>query len=140
MVCCEATVVILLNSLQMPRRKMCLNGTLVTMVFGYSLVAWVAHFFIVAFALLLMLMVTCLSIFVCPVVYIKVAEVLAVNIRANPCICGLSLPWSTSSLPYNSQYADDTSLIESSDYSFKGVFDTYSLYERGSGSKLNLSK
>lgn len=68
------------------------------------------------------------------------AEVLAVNIRANPQICGLTLPGSASPLPCNSQYADDTSLIVTSDVSIKGVFNTYSLFERGLGSKLNLSK
>ena len=75
-----------------------------------------------------------------PLLYVLVAEVLAVNIRANPRVRSLSLPGSTSPLPCISQYADDTSLIVTSDESIKGVFDTYSLFERGSGSKLNLSK
>ena len=39
-----------------------------------------------------------------------------------------------------SQYADDTSIIVTSDDAIKATFDTYSIFERGSGSKLNLSK
>ena len=39
-----------------------------------------------------------------------------------------------------SQYADDTSLIVTTNDSIKAVFDTYSVFELGSGSKLNLSK
>lgn len=75
-----------------------------------------------------------------PLLYVLVSEVLAVNIRANPRISGLSLPGSSSPLPCISQYADDTSLIISSDDSIKASFETYSLFEDGSGSKLNQSK
>ena len=39
-----------------------------------------------------------------------------------------------------SQYADDTSLILSSDDSIKAVFETYELYENAPGSKLNRGK
>ena len=52
----------------------------------------------------------------------------------------MSLPGLQSPLPCLSQYADDTSVIASSDQVIVLVFDTYDLYERGSGSKLNLSK
>ena len=69
-----------------------------------------------------------------------VSEVLAVNIRANPRIRGLSLPGIQDPLPPISQYADDTSLIVTSDDAIKASFETYSIYEKGSGSKLNLSK
>ena len=65
---------------------------------------------------------------------------LACNIRANPRIIGLSLPGSMSPLPVISQYADDTSLVVTSDDSFTATFDTYSLFEKGSGAKLNQSK
>ena len=75
-----------------------------------------------------------------PLLYVLVAEVLACNIRANPCITGLSLPGSSQPLSPISQYADDTSLVLSSDASIKASFETYALFERGSGSKLNLSK
>lgn len=43
-------------------------------------------------------------------------------------------------LPVISQYADDTSLVVTSDSSIEAVFESYSLFEKGSGSKLNLSK
>ena len=75
-----------------------------------------------------------------PLLYVLVAEVLACNIRANPRIVGLSLPGSVSPLPVISQYADDTSLVVTSDVSIKATFDTYSLFEKGSGAKLNQSK
>ena len=39
-----------------------------------------------------------------------------------------------------SQYADDTSLVVITDDSIVACFETYDLYEKGSGSKLNLSK
>ena len=52
----------------------------------------------------------------------------------------MSFPGLQSPLPCLSQYADDTSVTASSDQVIVPVFDTYDLYERGSGSKLNLSK
>ena len=75
-----------------------------------------------------------------PLLYVLVVEILACNIRANPFISGLVLPGSSSSLPCISAYADDTSLVIASERAFSEVFDVYSLYERGSGAKLNLSK
>ena len=74
-----------------------------------------------------------------PLLYVLVSEVLAVNIRCDPQISGLCLPNSVPISPI-SQYTDDTSLILSSDDSIKASFDTYALYEKASGSKLNLSK
>ena len=68
------------------------------------------------------------------------SEVLSFNIRANPCITGLSIPWSQMPLSPVSQYADDTSLIVNSDDAILAVFDTYSWFEAASGSKLNVSK
>ena len=65
---------------------------------------------------------------------------LACNIRANPRFIGLSFPGSMSPLPVISQYADDTSLVVTSDDSITATFDTYSLFEKGSGAKLNQSK
>ena len=50
-----------------------------------------------------------------PLLYVLVSEILAVNIRANPRIIGLSLPDTSSPLSAISQYADDTSLIVCSD-------------------------
>ena len=52
---------------------------------------------------------------------------------------GLSLPGVPTPLPPISQYADGTSLTVTSDDTIKASFETYSIYERGSGSKLNLS-
>ena len=75
-----------------------------------------------------------------PLLYVLVSEVLAVNIRANPRITGLSLPGAPASLSPISQYADDTSIIVTSDDSIRAVFETFSLFEQGSGAKLNQSK
>ena len=67
-------------------------------------------------------------------------EVLACNIRSNGVISGLSLPGFSSSLPVVSAYANDTTLVVSSVSAILAVFDVYSLYERGSGAKLNYGK
>ena len=75
-----------------------------------------------------------------PLLYVLVSEVLAVNVRANPAITGLSLPGVPAPLSPITQYADETSLIVGSDRSIRAVFDTYSFFEKGSGAKLNLSK
>ena len=65
---------------------------------------------------------------------------MAVNILYNPRIKGLSLPNVPCSLSPISQYADDTSLVVTSDYAIRACFEVYHLYERGSWSKLNRSK
>ena len=75
-----------------------------------------------------------------PLLYVLVAEVLACNICSSGLISGLSLPGSSSSLPVVSAYADDTTLVVSSVPGILAVFDVYSLYERGSGAKLNFGK
>lgn len=74
-----------------------------------------------------------------PLLYVLLSEVLAVNIHANPRIIGLSLPGSPAPLSSISQYADDTSIIVCSDDSIRAVFETFSLFKRGSGAKLNQS-
>ena len=74
-----------------------------------------------------------------PLLYVLVSEVLAVNIRCNPCISGLCLPGAFPLSP-NSQYADDTSLILKSDDAIVAAFETSALFEQASGSKLNQSK
>ena len=43
-------------------------------------------------------------------------------------------------MPVVSAYADDTTLVVSSVPAILAVFDVYSLYERGSGAKLNYGK
>ena len=75
-----------------------------------------------------------------PLLYILTMEVLAVNIRAHPSITGISLPRAPAPLPVLSLYADDTSVISSSDAATVAVFDTYALFEAGTGAKLNLDK
>ena len=74
-----------------------------------------------------------------PLLYVLVSEVLAANIRCNSCISGLLIPGFPPLSPI-SQYADDTSLIVSSDDAIKAVFETYALFERASGSKLTQAK
>lgn len=61
-----------------------------------------------------------------PLLYVLSMEVLAVNIRAHPDIVGLRLPGILSPLPVQSLYADDTSIISTSDSSTVAVFDVYS--------------
>ena len=61
------------------------------------------------------------------------------SIRANSRIPGLRLPGFSPLSPI-SQYADDTSLILTSDDAIKAVFESYAKFEKASGSKLNLSK
>ena len=72
--------------------------------------------------------------------YVLYAEVLACNIRWNSVITGLSLPGSPIPLPVLSQYADDTSVIATSNAAIVATFATYQKFERGAGSKLNLGK
>ena len=74
-----------------------------------------------------------------PLLYVLVSEVLAANIRCNTRISGLHIPVFPP-LSQISQYGDDTSLIVSSDDAIKAVFETYALFERASGSKLNQAK
>ena len=63
------------------------------------------------------------------------------NIRAQADIVRLRLPCSPSVLPVLSLYADDTSAIVSTDTAIRATFDTYTLFEKGSGWQLlNLSK
>ena len=69
-----------------------------------------------------------------PLLYVLVSEVLAVNIRANPRIEGLTLPGSSSPLSPISQY------VVVSDDSIRAIFEVYAVYEKGSGAKLNQSK
>ena len=126
-----------------------MRSTLVAMGFGPSFVAWVDLFYhrvqscvnvngyvSAFFNLLRGVRQGCpLS----PLLYVLVSEVLAANIRCNTRISGLHIPGFPPLSPI-SQYADDTSLIVSSDDAIKAVFETYALFERASGSKLNQAK
>ena len=74
----------------------------------------------------------------CPLsllLYVLVSAVLAVNIRANPRIEGLTLPGSSSPLSPILQYAGDTSLVVVSDACIRTIFEVYAVYEKGSGAK-----
>ena len=64
-----------------------------------------------------------------PCSYVLVAEVLACDIRSSALISGLTLPGSPSSLPVVSSFP-----------AIFAVFDVYSLYDWGSGAKLNYGK
>ena len=75
-----------------------------------------------------------------PLLYVLYAEVLACNIRSSPSIIGLCLPGSPTPLPVLSQYADDTSVIVTSNAVIVVAFATYKTFERGSCLKLNLGK
>ena len=75
-----------------------------------------------------------------PLLYVLVAETLAVNIRCNPRIPGLCVPGVPLVVSPVHQYADDTTLILSTDDSIKAVFDIYSLFEKPSGSRFHQAK
>ena len=126
-----------------------MRSTLVTMGFGPSFVAWVDLFYTHVqsavnvngfltpfFSLSRGVRQGCpLS----PLLYVLVSEVLACSIRADPRIKGLSLPGCPVLSPI-SQYADDTSLILTTDSGILAALETYKLFELASGSKINLSK
>ena len=127
-----------------------MRSTLLTMGFGHSFIKWVDLFYTGVssavsvngylssfFSLSRGVWQGCpLS----PLLYVLVSEVLAVNIRANPRIEGLTLLGSSSPLSPISQYADDTLLVVVSDASIRAIFEVYAVYENGSGAKLNQSK
>ena len=67
-------------------------------------------------------------------------EVLACNVHAPLFAQGITLPGVITRLPVFSLYADDVSVIVSSDRAMEEVFHMYSRFEKGTGSKLNLDK
>ena len=75
-----------------------------------------------------------------PLLYVISIEVSAANIRAHPHISGIKLPGLLSTLPVVSFYADDMTVIVSSDPASFAAFEMYTLFERGTGSKLNINK
>ena len=75
-----------------------------------------------------------------PLLHVLNMEVLACNIRASSSVQGITLPGMSTPLPVLSLYADDVSVITSSERAMEEVFHTYARFERGSGSKLNLDK
>ena len=73
-----------------------------------------------------------------PILYVLVAETLSSTIRSTP-ITGLQLPQTTQSLKV-AQYADDTNVVTTSDRDFRILQECLSLYQDGSGARLNISK
>ena len=109
-----------------------MRSTLVAMGFGPSFVAWINLFYsCVQSAVNVNGHLTpffCLSRGVrqgcplSPLLYVLVSEVLACSIRADSRIKGLSLPGCPTLSPI-SQYADDTSLILTSDEGISAALD-----------------
>ena len=75
-----------------------------------------------------------------PMLYILCVEVLACNIRACPDIDGFLLPGSGGTFFKVGGYADDTTVLIKNFRSLQSLFRVISLYEKGTGAKLNLSK
>ena len=73
-----------------------------------------------------------------PILYVLIAETLGSLIRSSP-FFGLSLPASVDRLKVI-QYADDTTVVASSDTDFAELEDCLSTYQKGSGAKLNIAK
>ena len=71
--------------------------------------------------------------------YVLTAEILALRIRSNPRIQGITPPGSTAQVKL-SQYADDTTFTLRDDSSIQETFHLLSLYESASGAKINLAK
>lgn len=69
--------------------------------------------------------------------YVLTAETMAINIRENPRKHGI---WPPDSHEELKQYADDTTLLLADDQCIDEVFNTFNLYERTSGAKINKGK
>ena len=75
-----------------------------------------------------------------PLLYVLCVEVLAVQIRSSPFISGFLLPGAGGAHFRVRQYADDTTTFIKNVSSLVQLFNLVSIYERGSGAKLNRSK
>ena len=75
-----------------------------------------------------------------PLLYVISIEVLACSLRAHPTLSGQQLPHVYCDLPFLSLYADDTSIISSSDVATQAIFSVYGDFARRTGAKLNLDK
>ena len=75
-----------------------------------------------------------------PLLYILCVEVLACQIRRSGDIVGFLLPGSNGKHFKVRQYADDTTSFVKNLFSLVSLFDLISIYEKGSGAKLNRSK
>ena len=74
-----------------------------------------------------------------PLLYVLCPEVLACNLGASSGNAGVHLPNSAQELRV-SGYADNTTVVITTDESLHAVFTVYRQYEAGSGAKLNRSK
>jgi hypothetical protein len=74
-----------------------------------------------------------------PLLYVLCIEALACAITAAPAIEGVTLPGRDSVFKC-SGYADDTSIVVTTDASIAATFDVYAQYEQASGAKLNRGK
>ena len=75
-----------------------------------------------------------------PLLYVLCVEVLASQIRSSPFISGFILPGAGGAYFRVRQYADDTTTFLKNVSSLVQLFNLVSIYERGSGAKLNCSK
>ena len=75
-----------------------------------------------------------------PLLYVLCVEVLACQIRSSPFISGFLLPGARGTHFRVRQYADDTTTFVRNISSLTQIFNLVSLYERGSGARLNRSK
>ena len=74
-----------------------------------------------------------------PLLYVLVAETMACRVRTDDHIDGFPLPCSNRRIKI-SQYADDTTVLISSDFSLVALFQLFASYERASGARLNFHK
>ena len=75
-----------------------------------------------------------------PLLYVLCVEALACQIRLCPEIRGFLLPGASGKQARVRLYADDTTVILKDLFSLRKLFECISVYERGSGAKLNRSK
>ena len=75
-----------------------------------------------------------------PLLYVLCVEALACQIRNSPEIRGFLLPGARGKQARVRLYADDTTVILKDLFSLRRLFDLISVYERGSGARLNKSK
>ena len=74
-----------------------------------------------------------------PLLYVISIKVLAANLQAHTDIVGLHPPCLSCALPVVSLYADDKTVVACSSATIHAIFDVYRVFEKGSGSRLNLT-
>ena len=74
-----------------------------------------------------------------PLLYVLCVEVLAAQIRSSPFISGFLLPGASGAHFCIHKYKDDTTTFLKNVSSLVQLFNLVSIYERGSGAKLNRS-